>query len=38
MNKMLSLYSLKKYKKVKPKNVEDIFTMNKKIKMILKDL
>ena len=38
MNKMIGLYSLKKYKKIKPKNVEDIFTMNKKIKMILKNL
>ncbi len=35
MNKMLSLYNFKKYKKVKPKSIEDIFKMNTKIKMIL---
>ncbi len=32
MNKMLSLYSFKKYKKIKPKNVEEIIKMNTKIK------
>ena len=32
MNKMLNLGSLKKYKKVKPKNIDEIINMNKKIK------
>ncbi len=32
MNKMLNLSSLKKYKKVKPKNVDEIIKMNTKIK------
>ena len=32
MNKMLNLKSLKKYKKVKPKNIDEIIKMNKKIK------
>ena len=32
MNKMLNLYSLKKYKKIKPKNIEEIIEMNMKIK------
>ncbi len=32
MNKMLKLYSLKKYKKIKPKNIDEIIKMNTKIK------
>ncbi len=32
MNKMLNSYSLKKYKKIKPKNIEEIIKMNTKIK------
>ena len=32
MNKMLSLYSFKKYKKIKPKNIEEIIKINTKIK------
>jgi hypothetical protein len=32
MNKMLNLESLKKYKKVKPKNIDEIIKINKKIK------
>ena len=32
MNKMLKLYSFKKYKKIKPKNIEEIIKMNTKIK------
>ena len=32
MNKMLNLYSIKKYKKIKPKNIEEIVKMNTKIK------
>ena len=32
MNKMLNLYGLKKYKKIKPKNIDEIIKMNKKIK------
>ena len=32
MNKILSLYSFKKYKKIKPKNIEEIIKMNTKIK------
>ena len=32
MNKMLRLYSFKKYKKIKPKNIEEIIKMNTKIK------
>ena len=29
---MLNLYSFKKYKKIKPKNIEEIIKMNTKIK------
>ena len=29
---MLNLYGLKKYKKIKPKNIDEIIKMNKKIK------
>ena len=32
MNKMLNSYSLRKYKKIKPKNIEEIIEMNTKIK------
>ena len=32
MNKMLNLYSFKKYKKIKPKNIDEIIKMNTKIK------
>ena len=32
MNKMLSLNSFKKYKKIKPKNIEEIVKINNKIK------
>ncbi len=32
MNKMLNLYSFKKYKKIKPKNIEEIIKMSTKIK------
>ena len=32
MNKMLNLNSFKKYKKIKPKNIEEIIKMNTKIK------
>ncbi|MDC2980220.1 1-deoxy-D-xylulose-5-phosphate reductoisomerase [Candidatus Pelagibacter sp.] len=32
MNKMMNLYSFKKYKKIKPKNIEQILNMNTKIK------
>ena len=32
MNKMLNSYSLRKYKKIKPKNIEEIIKMNTKIK------
>ena len=32
MNKMLNLGGLKKYKKVKPKNIDEIIKMNEKIK------
>jgi 1-deoxy-D-xylulose-5-phosphate reductoisomerase len=32
MNKMLNLYSLQKYKKIKPKNIEEIIKMNTKIR------
>ena len=32
MNKMLNLKSFKKYKKIKPKNIEEIIKMNTKIK------
>ena len=32
MNKILNLYNLKKYKKIKPKNIDDIIKMNTKIK------
>ena len=36
MNKMLSLYSFKKYKKIKPKNIEEIVEINTKIKNKIK--
>ncbi len=36
MNKMLSLNSLKKYKKIKPKNIEEIIKMNTKIRNDIK--
>ena len=36
MNKMLKLNSLKKYKKIKPKNIEEIIKMNTKIKNDIK--
>ena len=36
MNKMLKLKSLKKYKKIKPKNIEEIIKMNTKIKNDIK--
>ena len=32
MNKMLNLQSLQKYKKIKPKNIEEIIEMNTKIR------
>ena len=32
MNKMHNLYSFKKYKKIKPKNIEEIIKMNTKIR------
>ena len=32
MNKILNLYNLKKYKNFKPRNIEQIIKMNKKIK------
>ena len=32
MNKIMNLYSLKKYKKIKPKNIEEIIETNMKIK------
>ena len=32
MNKMLNLNCYKKYKKIKPKNIEEIIKMNTKIK------
>ena len=32
MNKILNLYSLQKYKKIKPKNIEEIIKMNTKIR------
>ncbi len=32
MHKMLNLYNFKKYKKIKPKNIEEIIKMNTKIK------
>jgi len=32
MNKMLKLNNLKKYKKIKPKKIEEIIRMNTKIK------
>ena len=32
MNKMFNLYNFKKYKKIKPKNIEEIIKMNTKIK------
>ena len=36
MNKMINLYRLKKYKNIKPKNIEKIIKMNKKIKNEIK--
>ena len=36
MNKMINLYRLKKYKNIKPKNIEEIIKMNKKIKNEIK--
>ena len=36
MNKMINLYRLKKYKNRKPKNIEEIIKMNKKIKNEIK--
>ena len=38
MNKILNLYSLKKYKKIKPKSFEEIMNMNIKIKNEVKNL
>ena len=38
MNKMLNLYKFKKYKKIKPKNIEDIIEMNTKIKNDIENL
>ena len=32
MNKMLKLNNLKKYKKIKPKKIEEIIRMNTKVK------
>ena len=36
MNKILNLYIFKKYKKIKPKNINEIIQMNKKIKNDIK--
>ena len=36
MNKIINLYRLKKYKNIKPKNIEEIIKMNKKIKNEIK--
>ena len=38
MNKMLNLNSIKKYKKIKPKNIEEIVKMNAKIKKEIDNL
>ena len=38
MNKMLNLNSLKKYKKIKPKNIDEIIKVNKKIKNDIENL
>tara|TARA_B100000242_G_scaffold270499_1_gene222043 strand:- start:158 stop:532 length:375 start_codon:yes stop_codon:yes gene_type:complete len=38
MNKILNLYSLKKYKKIKPKSFEEIMKINIKIKNEVKNL
>ena len=38
MNKMLNLYCFKKYKKIKPKNIEEIVKMNAKIKKEIDNL
>ena len=38
MNKMLNLNSLKKYKKIKPKNIDEIIKVNKKIKKDIENL
>ena len=38
MNKMLNLNSFKKYKKIKPKNIEEIMKINTKIKSKIEHL
>tara|TARA_Y100000591_G_scaffold311078_1_gene314096 strand:- start:1019 stop:2182 length:1164 start_codon:yes stop_codon:yes gene_type:complete len=38
MNKMLNLYCFKKYKKIKPKNIEEIVKINTKIKKDIDNL
>ena len=38
MNKMLNLNSFKKYKNIKPKNIEEIVKMNNKIKNDIESL
>ena len=38
MNKILNSYNFKKYKKVKPKNIDEIIKMNEKIKNNIKNL
>ena len=38
MNKMLNLNSLKKYKKIKPKSIDEIIKINKKIKNDIENL
>ena len=38
MNKMLNLNSLKKYKKIKPKSIDEIIKVNKKIKNDIENL
>ena len=38
MNKIINLYSLKRYKKRKPKSFEEIMKMNIKIKNEVKNL
>ena len=38
MNKMLNLNSLKKYKKIKPKNIDEIIKVSKKIKNDIENL
>ena len=32
MNKMLKLYTFRKYKKIRPKSINEIINLNKKIK------